>query len=215
MTKEEIINNNIGLVYSMAKHFYNVDFDDLISSGVVGLLKAFENYKDNGTTKFSTYARDYVYGEMYSCVNKNKNIKISREYLKLYKLIIKTKYSLAQKYNRIPSNVELAKFLDKDVFLIEDILLSGETIMSFDNNNYEDKSLYECIKDDSSVNLEEKIVIDDCLEYLTKDEKKIIKARYFMDMTQSEIAKKLNMTQVMVSRYEKKGIEKMRLYMMV
>lgn len=215
MTKEEVVNDNIRLIYSISKKFYNVSQNDLIQAGVIGVLKAYDNYINDGTTKFSTYARDYIYGEMYSCVNKNKDFKISRDYLKLYKLLLKTKYELAQKLNRIPTTIELARFLDKDISLVEDVLLSGEAIMSLDSASDDDRSMYETVTDNSMDNVNEMIDLNDSLNCLTQQEKNIIRARYFKDMTQSEVAKKLNLTQVMVSRYEKKGIEKMRLYMMV
>lgn len=217
MTKEEIIKNNIWLIHEVSKHFYNVDKQDLIQAGCIGLMDAYENYQKNGTTKFSTYAYAYVYGKMYETVNKNRNIKISRDTLKLYKLIEKSRYMLAQKIGKIPNNVELANYLEKNVEEIEEAILCGEALItnSLDNQQDDERSKYETIATPESISLDDRIDVINSLEILNDSEREIIKSRYFKDMTQSEVARKLNMTQVMVSRYEKKSLDKMRLYMTV
>lgn len=217
MTKEDIIKNNIGLIHKVSKFFYNIDKQDLIQAGCIGLIKAYDNYKKNGTTKFSTYAYDYVYGEMYALVNKSRDIKVSRDILKLYKAIEKSRYMLAQKLGKVPTNEELACFLEKDVKQIEEAVLCGEAIMmsSLDNQSDDERSKYETIATPESVSIDDRIDVINSLDVLNDSEREIIKSRYFKDMTQSEVARKLNMTQVMVSRYEKKGLDKMRVYMTV
>lgn len=217
MTKEDIIKNNIGLIHRVSKFFYNIDKQDLIQAGCIGLIKAYDNYKENGTTKFSTYAYEYVYGEMYALVSKSRDIKVSRDILKLYKAIEKSRYMLAQKLGKVPTNEELACFLEKDVKQIEEAVLCGEAIMmsSLDNQSDDERSKYETIATPESVSVDDRIDVINSLDVLNDSEREIIKSRYFKDMTQSEVARKLNMTQVMVSRYEKKGLDKMRLYMTV
>lgn len=199
------------LIWKVANKFYGVEKEDLYQAGMLGLLKACKNYKENKDTKFSTYAMNYIFGEMYLIAN-NKNLKYSKDLLKLSKLIETTRYKLAQNYNRIPNDYELAEFLNISV---EDIMMVSsmrETIMSLDSATEEERSYYETIPAISS-DVDEKIFIDESLEQLTKEEREIIKSHYFEDMTQTEIARKLKMTQVMVSRYEKKGKEKLREYM--
>ena len=217
MTREEIIKSNIGLVYNVANQFYNVDKQDLIQAGCMGLIDAYNNYQNNGTTKFSTYAYTYVYGKMYETVNKNRDIKVSRDVLKLYKLIEKSRYMLAQKIGKIPSNLELANYLEKDEMEIEEAVLCGEAIMmgSLDSQNDDERRKYETIATPESISLDDRIDVINSLEVLNDSDREIIKSRYFKDMTQSEVARKLNMTQVMVSRYEKKSLDKMRMYMTV
>ena len=210
MTIEDIIRGNTNLIYKIASKFYGAETDDLYQAGVLGLLKAYKNYKDNGTTKFSTYAYDYIYGEMYMLVN-NRAMKINKDILKLYRMIEKTRFALAQKYNRIPSNNEIASFLELSESQIDEAIIAGKEIMSLDSEL--DMPYYETIKVTEKVNVDDQILISESLEMLSSDEKKIIKARYYEDMTQSEIAKRLAMTQVMVSRYEKKGLDKMQQFM--
>lgn len=201
------------MIWKIASHFYGVDKDDLFQAGIVGLLKALQNYKKNGVTKFSTYAHDYIFGEMYLLAS-NKNIKISKDILKLYKKIENTRYILAQKLNKIPNNLELSEFLGIPLEDINIAINSANVIMSLDSKDDDEKSLYESIRDKEE-DLDTRILLNDSMEVLNEEEKDIIKSRYFEDLTQTEVARKLNMTQVMVSRYEKKGINKMREYLIM
>lgn len=213
MNYDKILKDNEKMIWKLTNHFYGVDKNDLYQAGVVGLLKALKNYKKNDTTKFSTYAHDYVFGEMYilaSC----KELKVSKDILQLYKKIEETRYILAQKLAKIPSNLELSEFLGLSLETIEMACMSASSIMSLDDDSNESRNAYECISG-KSLDIDTKILVDDSFTVLNEDEKNIIKSRYFEDLTQQEVAKKLNMTQVMVSRYEKKSIEKMRDYLRI
>jgi RNA polymerase sporulation-specific sigma factor len=212
MNLNNIVELNKGLIYKIANKFYGIDKDDLFQAGALGIMKAYKNYHENGNTKFSTYAYDFIFGEMYNYVYMQKQIKISKDYLRLYKEIEKTKYSLAQKLNRIPSNEEIALFLELDIELINSVIESTNIVMSLDKQTDTDRSIYESIPYQENLSLDDKLDINDSIETLNDDEKQIIKYRYFEDLTQSEIADKLNMTQVMVSRYLKKGINNLRKY---
>ena len=211
MNYEQIVRDNEKMIWKIASHFYGIDKEDLFQAGIVGLLNALKKYKSNGITKFSTYAHDYIFGEMYLLAS-NKNIKISKDILKLYKKIESTRYILAQKLNKVPSNLELSEFLGLPLDDIDMACSSANIIMSLDSKEDEDRSLYESISDKVE-DVDTKILLSDSMAVLSEDEKDIIKKRYYEDLTQSEVAKKLNMTQVMVSRYEKKGIDKMRNYL--
>lgn len=199
------------MIWKLASHFYGVDKNDLYQAGVVGLLKALKKYKNNGITKFSTYAHDYIFGEMYLLAS-NKNIKISKDILKLYKKIEQTRYFLAQKINKIPSNLELSEYLGLSLDEVEMACNSASIIMSLDSKEDDERSVYETISAKTE-DLDTKILLYESFAVLNEDEKDIIRSRYYEDLTQQEVARKLNMTQVMVSRYEKKGINKMREYL--
>ena len=199
----------MGLIKKIANKFYDMDKEDLIQVGVIGLLKAYKNFRNTSEAKFSTYAYSYIFGEMYNLVNSNRNIKISKDLLKIYKLVEKARYELAQRMNYIPSNEEVALFLELDVNMVEDAMLSAQTMMSLDDEASE-INLHEVIPDKKTLNYDINLDLNDSFKVLNSCEKEIIKSRYFEDLTQSEVARKLNMTQVMVSRYEKKSLEKMR-----
>lgn len=211
MNNEKILKDNEKMIWKIASHFYGVDKNDLYQAGVVGLFKALKNYKKNETTKFSTYAHDYIFGEMYLLAS-NRDIKVSKDILKLYKKIEETRYILAQKLAKIPSNLELAEFLGLSCEDVDIACMSASVILSLDIDNSDTRSAYECIRAKEE-DIDLKLLVDDSFAVLNDDEKNIIKSRYYEDLTQQEVAKKLNMTQVMVSRYEKKGISKMRDYL--
>lgn len=212
MTTNELIETHMGLIKKIAGKFYNIEKEDLLQVGVIGLLKAYQNFKDTSDAKFSTYAYSYIFGEMYQLANNNRNIKVSKDLLKIYKAVERTRYELAQKMGRIPTNEEVALFLELDVNSVDEALASAQAMISLDDEANE-LNLHEVIPA-KSVDADLKIAIEDSFKVLNDDEKEIIYSRYYEDLTQSEIANKLNMTQVMVSRYEKKSLEKMRISMM-
>ena len=213
MTPQEIIEANKGLIIKATNMFYNAEKEDLFQVGAQALLQAYKNYKNDGTTKFSSYAYPYIYGAMYALASNNNTIKINQYLLKVRKLVEKTRYDLAQKIGRIASNQELSMYLEIDEAIINQATNSMECVRSLDEQPDNERSYYETIGAEERISLDDRLDINDSLERLNDSEREIIKARYFGDMTQSEVARTLNMTQVMVSRYEKKGIEKMRQYM--
>ena len=150
---------------------------------------------------------------MYQLVNSNRDIKVSKELLKLYKVVQKTRYELAQRLGYIPSDDEVAEFLEMDYNLVREAVACSSAMISLDDEASE-LNLHEVIPDKREINSDLKIDIDDSFKVLNSCEQKIIRARYFEDLTQSEVAKKLNMTQVMVSRYEKRSLEKMKMALM-
>ncbi len=213
MTTEQIIEENKGLIYKIAhQSFYGIEREDLYQAGVLGILKAIKNYQQNSNAKFSSYAFKSIFGEMYKLAMQ-KQIKVSSDYLRLYKSIETSRYTLAQKWGKIPTNEELALFLEMDVYELEQAILAGSVMVSsLDNHTEEDRSLYETIPTSETMSIDDYLTIEEGLNQLSEEEREIIKYRYIEDMTQSEVARKLKKTQVMVSRYEKKGIDKMREY---
>ena len=213
MTTNELIETHMGLIKKIANKFYHCSREDLIQVGVIGLLKAYQNYRDTSTAKFSTYAYPYIFGEMYQLVQTNRDIKVSKDMLKLYKVVEKTRYEFAQRFGYVPSDHEVAQFLELDYSLVSEAVCASAAMISLDDEANE-LNLHEVIADGHTVNVDLKMDIDDSFQVLNSDEAEIIRARYFDDLTQSEVAKKLNMTQVMVSRYEKKAMEKMKIALM-
>ena len=209
---EEIIKENVGLIWQIAKKFYGANKQDLYQAGVLGIIKAYHNYEKNGDTKFSTYAYKYIYGEMY-LVACNKEMKYGKDLLQLVTKIEMLKNRLAQEYLREPSLQEIANYLDIPKERIELAYASVNNIVYLDKQTDEERSLYEIVEDKTKNNIDDRILINDSMNNLGSLEKDIINARYFEDLTQSETAKKLGITQVMVSRYETRSLKKMRDYM--
>lgn len=208
MTTLEIINLNAPLIYKIASKFYGADREDLYQVGVIGILKAYHNYKQNGTTKFSTYAYDYIFGEMYNLVN-NNSYKVSKDLIRLYKKLEVTRYTLAQSMGKIPSNLELSKYLNIELSLVDSATNIGN-IVSLDDDNENSRSYSETISSNENISQDERLILEESINQLDNQEKEIIKLRYYRDLSQQEVAKVLSLSQAKVSRYEKRSLEKMR-----
>lgn len=209
MDKEKIIATNYKLIWYLANQFYGVDKEDLFQTGVNAVLKAYENFDPQKEAKFSTYAYKAVWGAMYKLANNNL-LKVSRDIIKLKKGIEQAREFLTQKNGHEATNMEIAKYLERDIAEIEYVLASFNKIVSMDEEKEEERSLYETIPACEGLNIDDKILINDSMETLSSFEKDIIKLRYFQDLTQAETAKVLGSSQVKVSRYEQKSLVKMR-----
>lgn len=208
---EEIINSSTGLIWKISKMFYGVDKNDLYQAGVLGVIKAYQNYKQSDA-KFSTYAYNYIYGEMYLVAN-NKEIRLNKNIERIIKYIERGKYQLMQELLREPSIDELSLYLEMDKDKISTIMSYAKTFISMDEDNNDTRDLHEVISKDEDISTLEKIALNDSINNLDVLEKNIIRSRYFEDLTQCETAKKLGISQVKVSRYEQRSLKKMRDYM--
>lgn len=210
---DTIIELHKKLIYKIASKFHDIDKEDLFQSGIIGLIKAYNNYNYSETTKFTTYAYNYIFGEMYEFANNMRSIKLNKNILKLYKKIEQSKYLLAQKLGYYPSTTEISSFLGIEETLISEIETATSSIMSLDTET--ERPIYETIPSlKDSIN-PSSIDLKDSIKTLTKEEQDIINYRYFKDYTQSETARILGMSQVTVSRYEKKSLSKMYNYLSI
>lgn len=209
---EEIVKSSAGLIWKIAKNFYGVDKNDLYQAGVLGVIKAYQNYKNDGITKFSTYAYNYIFGEMY-LVSCNKEIKLNKDINKLIKMVEVGKNRLSQEILREPTLKELSNYLEIPMEKLEQVMQISKSFVRIDEEKDDERSLHEMIKADEDISIDDKIMINDGINTLNNLEQEIIKNRYFLDLTQSETAKLLGITQVMVSRYEQKSLKKLRQYM--
>ena len=202
------------LVYSIIKKYnYFGDIDDLYQVGMVGLLKACENYKSSFDTKFSTYAHTYILGEVLRYIRDNKTVKVSRDLIRLSSRVEKARELLSQKLMRDVSNKEIAMFLEVDENLIDDAVISSNLVKSLDyelNDEGKELNLYDSVGYEEKGYNEEIIDLKDSLDSLTEDERQLIRYRYFEDRTQSDISSELGMSQVQVSRKETKILKKLR-----
>ncbi|MBR1679059.1 MAG: hypothetical protein IJ704_00235 [Bacilli bacterium] len=196
----------------IASNFYQVPFEDLMQAGRIGVLKALKNYKEHKNVKFSTYAYDYILGEMYEYACKDQKMKVNKEVLRLTKQIQIARNALSQKYMRDVSLQEVAQFLELDESLVEQAITATREMVYLDAPREEMRDYYETIAEKESIPLDEKLSLYDSLRTLPREEQKILNYRYFEDLTQSETAKKMGMTQVMVSRYEKKSLRQLKRY---
>lgn len=211
---EEVIASTSGMVYMIInKYFKGYDKEDLYQVGVIGIIKAYNNYKKEHNTKFSTYAYTYIYGEIYTYINNLRGIKLARENYSLYKKINEAQNILRQKLMREPSTYELSSFLELDYKLIENIITSMQSIDSLERtitSSDKDLSLFDTVSDNKDYYNIDFFMLNEEINSLPEPWKEVIKLRYFEDKTQSEVARMLGMNQVEISRGEARVLQKIR-----
>ena len=214
MDIDEIILENEKLIYKIInKYTKYFEIDDLYQVAIMGLVKASKNYNSNYQTKFISYAYPYIMGEVLKYINNSYNFKVSREYLKLNKKINEARNYLAQKLMKEVSDKEVASFLEIDENLISDI---NNNLQIFDSLNREiendGKTLFleDTIMDKKDNYNIDNILLNEYFSKLSKDEQKLLYERYYLDKTQSEVAKIFGINQVQVSRNEQKILKKIK-----
>ena len=211
---EEVINSTSGMIYMIInKYFKGYDKEDLYQVGVIGVIKAYNNYKKDHNTKFSTYAYTYIYGELYTYINNLKGLKVARENYSLYRKINDARNILSQKLMKEPSIYELSSFLELDFKLIENIISSMQSVDSLERtiiSDDKDLSLLDVVGDKKDYYNIDYLMLNDEVNNLPEPWKEVIKLRYFEDKTQSEVAKMLGMNQVEISRGETKILKKIK-----
>ena len=163
--------------------------------------------------KLTTYAYPYILGEMRKLVREDKSLKVSRDISKLYNQVDKVKNLLYQKYNKEPSISEISQFLNIPEFYIVEAIKSKEVPQSMDEIIYTDSkdiSLSDKIKNPKTIDIDRLLILKEQLTQLSEIDRNIIVSRYFEDYTQNETAKILNMSQVQISRQEKKILQKIK-----
>ena len=211
---EKIILENQSLIKSIAyKYSKYSNYEDLYQTGTIGIIKAFNNYKETSETKFTTYAYKYIMGEMLKFITMDRNIKVSSDYLKLFKACEKSKEFLTQKFGKEPTINELSIFMGIEEKQIEDAYIACEFTVSLDKelNNEEGMTRYEVVGEVKEENYGDKIMVNDALNNLPNPERELIRLRYYNGFTQSETAEKLGISQVQVSRIERKAKEMIRM----
>lgn len=213
-TLTKLIEENKKMIYKITHYFTKYESkEDLFQVGCVGLIKAYQNYKEGYNTKFTTYAYPYILGEISKYVRDDKGIKISRDISKLNLRIEKAKILLTQKLMREPSPSELSEFLGIDQETVLEALTSQFVIQSLDEpieNSEDSLCLYDKIGAINNLDMDTLITLKQELQSLSKEEHYIINSHYMKDLTQSEIAESLGMNQVQVSRKEKKILVKLK-----
>ena len=210
---EQIITLHEKLIFKIASKFHDISKEDLYQAGVIGIIKAYKNYNKQSDTKFTTYAYNYIFGEMYELANNTRAIRLNKQVLKTYKKIEQARQHLTQKLGYYPSIQEVSSFLSIPESIILEIETCTNEIMSLDSN--EERPVYETIPNNKETIKSDNIDLKDSINTLSEEEKQIINYRYYKDYTQSETAKILGMSQVKVSRYEKKSLTKMYNYLSI
>ena len=200
---KELIIENQDLIYSIIHKFRSKDVEDLFQAGCIGLINAYRKFNPNMNVKFSSYAYNYIVGEIYQYLINNHIIRQSPSNIKLLKSINRAEEALTNHLGRIPTTLEICEFLEIEPYKYEELknMMLIESI-DYDNN-------YNIIRKDK-ISKDDLIDLKNALSNLTSDEKRLINARYFNNYTQSDLARMYNTNQVKISREEKKILCKLK-----
>ena len=216
--REQLVMGNVGLVWSVARHYSGRghELEDLFQIGCIGLLKAVDKFDLGFQVRFSTYAVPMIAGEIRRFLRDDGMIKVSRSLKEIAYKSVQARERLISSLGRDPTIEELS----------EEVGVEREELVQAMEAGCEIESIYRPVhqKEGSEIRLldklEEKekredkildlIVLKELLETLDEEEKQLIFLRYFADRTQSDVGKIMGISQVQVSRSEKRIIEKLR-----
>lgn len=216
--RDEIVSKNLGLVWSVVRRFSNRGYDseDLFQIGVIGLIKCVDKFDLGFNVKFSTYAVPMIMGEIRRFLRDDGMVKVSRTLKEMNQKARRAHEELSQLSGRPPTLDELAAAIDTD---------TGELIIAMESAN-EVASLYQTdnspdggehylidrldADEGSSERLTESIALRDVISRLPDRERLIIYLRYYRDRTQAQVAEEVGVSQVQVSRIERKVLKLLR-----
>ena len=216
--RARLVEENAGLVWCVVKRFHNrgVETEDLFQIGNIGLIKAIDKFDLSYDVKFSTYAVPMISGEIKRFLRDDGIIKVSRSLKELAYRAYLLKESLQNQWGREPTVSELAGRLGVEQEELVMALDAGGDIESLHRPIYQKDGQEICLMDKLEENeqQEEKILnhmmLQQLLGTLQKEERTLIYMRYFQDKTQAEVGKEMGISQVQVSRMEKKIMNHMR-----
>lgn len=216
--KDEFIEANLRLVLSIIKKFNNrgENINDIFQVGVIGLIKAIDNFDISQPVQFSTYAVPMIIGEIKRYLRDNSAFRVTRSLRDLAYLISQEKEKYVREKNEEPTIDEICKLVNaskEDVVLAIDSMVAPMSIYdSVYNDGGDQIFLLDQLKNEKeeSEQLIDNIAIKQMLNKLNEKERIIIERRYFQDKTQTELASELGVSQAQISRIEKNALEKIK-----
>ena len=204
---------NLGLVHLCANRFRNrgIEYDDLFSAGSIGLIKAADGFDTERGVKFSTYAVPVILGEIKRLFRDGGAVKVSRSVRELSLRLMHMKDDFRLKNGRDPTISELCEISGEDTDdVIEALNVSMPPFSLSDSRDDEEGGQIDIAVEAPDSEMTDILSLRQALSILDENDRQLLYLRYFKDMTQSDVAKRLDMTQVQVSRREKKLLMKLR-----
>ena len=210
--RDRFIETNLGLVHSLCKRFVGrgIEYDDLYQAGCIGLIKATDAFDESRGLCFSTYAVPVILGEIKRLFRDGGAVKVSRSVKELGLKITYEKQKLEQKLCREPKISEIADALGIGAEEVTEALCAAQPTVSLTYESEDGICEIGLPTVSTEDEISDKLLLDFAMNKLSDTERKIVELRYYKSFTQNKTAKLLNMTQVQVSRAEKKILAKLR-----
>ncbi len=211
---EQLLKENAGLIWSIVRRFtgHGVETDDLYQLGSLGFLKAVRSFDINYGTQFSTYAVPKISGEIRRFLRDDGMIKVSRSVRDLAVQVSRLRTAIITKTGTEPNIGELAQQLEvtpEEIAMCENATAPTDSLQ---REVGEDGSTMERILGDDGIedSIVDSVVVRECIQKLPEKERKVILLRYYRSLTQQRCAELLGISQVQVSRLERRAIARMR-----
>ena len=207
--REERIRENINLVHALAARFKGrgIEYDDLFQAGCVGLIKSVDGFDESRGFAFSTYAVPVILGEIKGLFRAGGAIKLSRSMKEKGIQALKQREMFMSENGREPSVGELAAILNMSIEETAEVLACNLPVMSLTADDGEELDIGVVSHREE---IEESLALRQAIATLPPEEQELIRLRYFKEYTQSKAAQQLGISQVQVSRKEKKILQKLR-----
>jgi len=216
VARDRLVSCNTRLVWSVVQRFMNRGYEpeDLFQIGCIGLLKSVDKFDLSYDVKFSTYAVPMIIGEIQRFLRDDGTLKVSRSLKEMANKVRKKKDELSKVLNRLPTVKEVAEELGvtpEDVVFAQEANKPPASIHEtvFENDG-DPITLMDQIADESQERWFDKLALHEAIDGLSERERLIVYLRYYRDQTQSEVAARLGISQVQVSRLEKKILQSIR-----
>lgn len=208
--KAEFVERNVGLVRSLVPRFLGrgIEYDDLFQAGCVGLMKAVEHFDPDRGFKFSTYAVPVILGEMRRLFRDGGAVKVSRSLKELSMKAVRLSEKIEMETGEAPSISELATQLGVTPERCAEALNAAVQPLSLTND--EDSGETDVPVDSPEEKIADRLALQQVIKTLPDADQRLLEYRYFGNQTQVETAKRLGISQVQVSRREKKLLLYMR-----
>src|SRR5690625_1105266 len=216
--RDILVERNIRLVWSVVQRFMNRGFEqeDLFQIGTIGLIKSIDKFDLSYDVRFSTYAVPMIIGEIQRFIRDDGSIKVSRSLKETANKIRRKKDELTKELNRSPTVLEISTALDISPEEAVHALEAAKSPQSIHQTVFENDgdpiTLLDQIADENS-DWFDKLTLEEAIRNLSERERLIVYLRYYKDQTQSIVAERLGISQVQVSRLEKKILEDMKYHM--
>lgn len=210
--KSAFVEQNLGLVHLCANRFRGrgIEYDDLYSAGCIGLMKAVSAFDEGRGVRFSTYAVPVILGEIKRLFRDGGSIKVSRGIKELSLKAVRAREKFSKEKGREPLISELCVILDAPEEAVVEALCVSLPPVSLTENYDDDTGQMDVPTESPDADIGDLISLRQVMCELEPKDRQLLYLRYFQNKTQSETAKKLEMTQVQVSRREKKLLTEMR-----
>ncbi|QTM99714.1 MULTISPECIES: RNA polymerase sporulation sigma factor SigF [Sediminibacillus] len=212
ISRDRLVENNVRLVWSVVQRFINrgYDPDDLFQIGCIGLLKSIDKFDLSYDVRFSTYAVPMIIGEIQRFIRDDGSVKVSRSLKETGNKIRKAKDELTKAMGRGPTVSEIAEKLEISPEEVVHAQEASKLPHSIHETVYENDGDPITLLDqiaETDTKWFDKIALQDAIRNLEKRERLIVYLRYYKDQTQSEVAERLGISQVQVSRLEKRILQ--------